>query len=104
MASKIWDALNTFNIALKPLLAFEETANNIHQTGIMFALEDYLQLVDVTGRTIRAGKKHAIPNYLPPILERIDIDYETWLINVTRFETIYYQRFRKKACHRCRTA
>jgi len=98
------EALNVFNIPLKPLLTFEGAARNHKQDGILFAFEDYLQLVDVTGRSIRADKKHAIPNHLPPILQRIEIDYETWLLNVTQFESIYYQRFSKKLRQRYRAA
>jgi len=98
------DALNAFHSALKPLLAFDGAARNNHQSGIMFAFEDYLQLIDVTGRCIRSDIKHAIPNHLPPILQRIEIDYETWLRNVTQFESIYHQRFRKKLRQRYRAA
>lgn len=98
------DALNDFNIPLKPLLAFEGSARNHKQDGILFAFEDYLKLVDVSGRCIRADKKHAIPHQIPPILQRLEIDYETWLLNVTQFESIYHQRFRKKVRHRCRAA
>jgi len=50
------EALNEFNIHLKPLLPFEETTRNNKQDGILFAFEDYLELVDVTGRYIRADK------------------------------------------------
>jgi len=98
------EALNEFNIPLKPLLTFEEAARNHKQDGILFAFEDYLELVDVTGRSIRSDKKHAIPNHLPPILQRIEIDYETWLLNVTQFESIYHHRFRKKLRQRYRAA
>lgn len=98
------EALNDFDIPLKPLLTFEETARNNKQDGILFAFEDYLQLVDITGRSIRADKKHVIPKHLPPILQRIEIDYETWLLNVTQFESTYHQRFRKKLRQRYRAA
>jgi hypothetical protein len=36
------------------------------QIGILFSLKDYLQLVDTTGRMIRADKRGAIPINLPP--------------------------------------
>jgi len=98
------EALNEFNIPLKPLLPFEEAARDNKQHGILFAFEDYLELVDVTNRSISADKKHAIPHHKPLILQRIEIDYETWLLNVTQFEGIYYQRFRKKLRQRSRAA
>ncbi len=43
------------------------------------ALDDYLTLVDETGRIIRSGKRGAIPAHLAPILERLDLDLDAWL-------------------------
>ena len=44
-----------------------------------FSLDEYLTLVDKTGRYIRSGKRGAIPQNLAPILARLDLDVETWL-------------------------
>ncbi|MBA2479151.1 MAG: transposase [Planctomycetes bacterium] len=41
--------------------------------------DDYLELVDQTGRIVRKGKRGAIPSHLAPILERLDVDLERWL-------------------------
>jgi REP element-mobilizing transposase RayT len=41
-------------------------------------LEDYLQLVDWTGRTIRPGKSGAIDSRLPRIMNRLGIDPRAW--------------------------
>ncbi len=41
--------------------------------------DDYLELVDQTGRIVRSGKRGAIPAHLAPILERLDVDLERWL-------------------------
>jgi REP element-mobilizing transposase RayT len=46
---------------------------------IPLPLPEYLQLVDLTGRAIRAGKRGAIPADLPPVLERLGIASETWI-------------------------
>jgi REP element-mobilizing transposase RayT len=43
------------------------------------SLDDYLTLVDETGRYIRSGKRGAIPQHLAPILARLDLDLATWL-------------------------
>ncbi len=43
-----------------------------------FSLDQYLQLVDATGRLIRKGKG-AIPSHMKPILERLDIDVQKWM-------------------------
>jgi hypothetical protein len=49
------------------------------QSGILFSLKDYLQLVDTTGRMIRTDKRGAIIINLPPILERLTINRQQWL-------------------------
>jgi REP element-mobilizing transposase RayT len=43
------------------------------------SLDDYLTLVDETGRLIHSGKRGFIPPHLAPILERLDLDFDTWL-------------------------
>jgi REP element-mobilizing transposase RayT len=41
--------------------------------------DDYLQLVDWTGRAIRSDKRGSIVQSLPPILERLNIEREAWM-------------------------
>ena len=84
-----------FTIATKPLARFEGNEKNGQHSGILFSLVDYLELVDFTGRMIRPDKRGAIPDNLPPILERMGIDLETWRTNATEFDSIYYKRFAK---------
>ena len=55
--------------------------------GLPFHLKDYLELLDWTGRIIRSDKRGAIGNSLPPILDRLDIAPNDWLILTTRFES-----------------
>ena len=88
-------SLLRFTIAAKPLARFEGNEKNGQQNGILFSLVDYLELVDFTGRMIRPDKRGAIPDNLPPILERMGIDLETWHTNTTEFDSIYYKRFAK---------
>jgi hypothetical protein len=45
--------------------------------------DDYLALVDATGRALRAGKRGAIPPELAPILARLDLRVEDWLATMT---------------------
>ena len=91
--------LNHFNVPLKPLLRFEGNATLNGQHGILFNLNDYLELVDQTGRILRDDKRGAIALHLPSILERLGIDRKTWLTNATAFEQIYNKRFAKKRRH-----
>jgi hypothetical protein len=41
--------------------------------------EDYLTLVDATGRLLRDGKRGRIDPGLAPILSRLDLTVEAWL-------------------------
>ena len=41
--------------------------------------DQYLSLLDMLGRIVRAGKRGFIPPELPPILERLDIEPKSWL-------------------------
>jgi hypothetical protein len=51
--------------------------------------------VDWTGRIIREDKRGSINEALPPILQRLDISHEQWLINTTKFESIHQYRFNR---------
>ena len=54
--------------------------------GLPFKLEDYLQLLDWTGRCLREDKRGAIPANLPPILKRLNIEPKNWLYSAQYFE------------------
>jgi REP element-mobilizing transposase RayT len=55
------------------------------------SLEEYLTLVDWTGRQIVRGKCRAIPAHLPPLLERTGIAPQNWLPLVTRFGRLFHR-------------
>ncbi len=48
-------------------------------------LDDYLRLLDWTGRQVRRDKRGAIPAELSPILDRLQVDADCWLDSVTNF-------------------
>jgi REP element-mobilizing transposase RayT len=54
--------------------------------GISFALKDYYELVDTTGRTIREDKAGHIDPQQSPILSRLGLSEEQWLTLTTEFE------------------
>ena len=54
-------------------------------TGLPFKLTDYLELVDLTGRVIREGKRGSIDLSLAPILQRIGLTSQQWLTVTTQF-------------------
>ena len=85
-----------FKTTLKPLLPFENRPANEPQTGILFNFEEYLTLVDWTGRNIRSDKRGHINSVLPPILDRLQITFDQWCINTTQFEVIHPRRFNRQ--------
>ena len=48
--------------------------------------EEYLKLLDWTGRQVHAKKRGAIPEHLAPILERIGVNAALWTELVTEFD------------------
>ncbi|MEY3176262.1 MAG: hypothetical protein RLZZ436_4176 [Planctomycetota bacterium] len=52
---------------------------------LCMTLDQYLQLVDWTGRQLRLDKPGLIPSHLDPILTRLDCSIETWLDLVKNF-------------------
>lgn len=68
------------------LLRFQGADNSDQQPGIPCSLEDYLELVDLTGRIVRHDKRGAIAASQSPILKRLKIDATDWLQVATQFE------------------
>lgn len=52
---------------------------------VFMSLPQYLELLDWTGRQLKAGKRGAIPKNAPPILERLNLSAELWLHAVEHF-------------------
>jgi len=55
--------------------------------GLPFKLEDYINLLDLTGRAIRDDKRGYIENNLPNILDRLEIKPKQWFYLTTQFES-----------------
>ncbi|MFC6977901.1 transposase [Microbulbifer taiwanensis] len=55
--------------------------------GLPFRPQDYLELVAWSGRILREGKRGAIDEQLPPILDRLQIDPQHWLYLNKNFES-----------------
>ena len=85
-----------FKTTLKPLLPFENRLVNETQTDIPFNFEEYLALVDWTGRIVRGDKHGHIDSKMPSILIRLQITPEQWRINSTQFEVIHPGRFNRQ--------
>lgn len=70
----------------KNLFPFAGNPKQHMPEGIPFKLNDYLELVDWTGRFLREDKRGAIPEHFPPILERLAIEPKQWLSTCNHFE------------------
>ncbi len=68
--------------ARAPLMPFDGTGQA--PWAIPFAFEDYLELVDWTGRAIRSDKRGHIVGRQPKILDRLGIDGECFLTYADR--------------------
>ncbi|MFL1485103.1 hypothetical protein [Marinobacter sp. LN3S78] len=82
--------MKQFRLPVKPLLNFEGAIRNQPQWGILFSLNDYLELVDYTGRIINPNKRGHIPEHQPPILKRLGLSTEEWLAEATEFEDRFH--------------
>lgn len=59
--------------------------------GWLLTLEEYLQVLDTTGRCIREGKRGSFPHDLAPILNRLNLNKENWLITTTYFGNRFHR-------------
>ena len=62
------------------LLAFVGNEHKSKTKGLIFNLNDYIELIEVTGRCIRANKCGYIEGNQPEILSRLNISAENWLV------------------------
>jgi putative transposase len=53
-----------------------------------FSLSGYLDLVDYSGRAILENKRGYIPENLPSILERLDLNPDTWMDELKGFKSV----------------
>ena len=51
--------------------------------------ESYIELVEATGRAVKAGKRGRIPESLAPILTRLNVEPDHWLSTVSKFESAF---------------
>ena len=70
-----------------PLMPFDATGRMA--TAIPFGFDDYLELVDSTGRVIREDKRGYIPGETPRILERLNIDPEQFIATAARMLDLF---------------
>ena len=74
--------------SIKPLAALKGNVRCHNQNGVLFSHKDYLTLVDTTGRIQRQDKRSFIPETFLPILQRLAIDADEWIVNTQNFEEV----------------
>ncbi|ALO35647.1 transposase [Colwellia sp. MT41] len=72
------------------LLPFIGNPRKNMPTGLPFELSDYIQLLDLTGRCIRADKRGYIDKAQPEILSRLGISTQNWLVLTTQFRQCFH--------------
>ena len=70
----------------KALFPFAGNPREDMPDGLPFNLSDYLELVDWSGRIMREDKKGYIPEHMPDILQRLDIDARHQVYLTRNFE------------------
>ena len=66
------------------------TPRRASQKGFLpMSLASYLELLDWTGRQLRAAKRGTIPSHLAPILTRIGLDSDSWCDLVRKFGRVF---------------
>ena len=79
--------------AIGKLMPFaDQKADNPERT-IPYEIQDYLELVDWSGRAVVEGKRGSIPDNLPPILERLKIDQAAYIKFINRSEKNRFGNF-----------
>lgn len=69
------------------LYAFVGNPRNNMPEGLPFNLNDYLELVDWTGRIIRDDKRGHIDKNTPLLLDRLNMEAKNWLFLTQHFES-----------------
>jgi len=70
----------------KALFPFAGNPREPMPKGLPFALRDYIELVDLTGRMIRDDKRGSIALDQQPILQRLGLSEDNWLTLTAKFE------------------
>ena len=61
------------------------------ERGWLLTLEEYLTILDETGRCMKQGKRGAIPSGLAPILIRMKLKEENWMQATQHFGNRFYR-------------
>ena len=57
----------------------------------LLSQEEYLRLLDWSGREIKKDKSGAIPSDLAPIFDRLEVNRELWIESLRNYKSWFYQ-------------
>ena len=67
-------------------ISYSEQKDTKGKRGVLpLKLDEYLELVEWSGRMLREDKHGKIPSHLAPIMQRLQIDRENWLKTVEQY-------------------
>lgn len=84
--------IKSFDLPIKPLMAFAEAGHRPDNTMLPMPFLNYVQLVDTTGQIVKRGKRGKIDSNIAPILERLKLSTDEWIFASTNFEKKYRTR------------
>jgi len=64
---------------------------NTSKGALSISLDEYLNLLDTTGRAFKEGKRGKIPKSIAPILQRLAISEDKWLDASTNFDNYFFR-------------
>ncbi|TLU64598.1 transposase [Thalassotalea litorea] len=71
------------------IMPFSDKAKSKRSETLPFNLDDYLKLVDFTGKTMKNRQVNVIDSALPGILSRLNISSSNWYQLTTKFEDYF---------------
>jgi hypothetical protein len=69
------------------LCRLEDKPDAATRGALPMTLEEYLSLLDWSGRMLKNGKRGAVPAHLAPILTRLEIQTDEWLNSLNHFDS-----------------
>jgi len=73
------------------LCALSDEIHEDTRGGLPIGRDEYLSLVDWTGRSIRLDKRGAIPSHLADILDRLPMNQDRWLDTVKGYGGMFHR-------------
>ena len=72
-----------------PVARCQRTHNGQVLSSFELSVDDYLTLVDLTGRVLRPNKRGAIDPRLPALLSRLDLKLDAWIATMTGWRQMH---------------